>query len=170
VPAHGRGLTADVLGQHPDDLAEGRADGIISVGRRVAAVKHRHDQAKGFGRGEHERRQPDPPAEAVAAVGPADGLHRDAGLAQDRDVAARRPLGHVQLRRQLITGDAGLGLQQFQDAKRPAGGTQVSFHASRLIRNPIVRNDLYGRAVRIRSRRQVRPDRTAEGELRWTSC
>jgi len=72
------------------------------------------------------------------------------GLAQDRDVAARGPFGHVQLRGELAAGDAGLGLQQLEGPERPPGGAQVGFHDSRLIGNPIVRNRIYRRAGRIR--------------------
>jgi hypothetical protein len=57
-----------------------------------------------------------PPAEPVAAIGSPGRLHRDTGLAQDRDVAARGPFGHLQLRRELAGGDAGLGLQQLQES------------------------------------------------------
>jgi len=161
---------ATFSGSAPDDLAEGGADRIVGVCGCVAAVEHGHDQAKGLGRGEHQRRQPDAAASPVAAVGPPGGLHRDAGLAQDRDVAARGALGHAELRRELAGGDAGLALQQLEGPERAASGTQFGFHHSRLIRNPIVRNRIYRRAGRIRWPRRARPDRSEEGELRWTSC
>jgi hypothetical protein len=73
-----------------------------------------------------------------------------AGLAQDRDVAARGPLGHVELRRELAAGDARLGLQQFEGPKRPCRGAQVGIHVSTLIRKPTVRNRVYRRDVATR--------------------
>src|SRR5690348_10441563 len=148
VPPHGRGRPADILGQRPDDLSQGGADRIIGVRGRVAAVEHGHDQAKRLGGGEHQRRQPDAAANPVAAVGSPGRVHGDAGLAQDRDVAARGPFGHLQLCRELAAGDAGLGLQQLEGPKRPRGGAQVNFHNSRLIRKLIVRNRLYRRGLR----------------------
>jgi len=54
---------------------------------------------------------PDAPAEAVAAVRPRGRLDRDVGLAQDRDIPARGAVGHPELRGELGSGDAGLGLQ-----------------------------------------------------------
>jgi len=68
MPADGGGLPADVLRQHPDDLAQGGADRIVGVCGCVAAVEHGHDQAKRLGGAEHQRRQPDAPAETVAAI------------------------------------------------------------------------------------------------------
>ena len=84
------GLRGDGLGERPDDLAERAARGIGGVRGLVVAVEHRHDQGQRLGRLEHQRRQPQPAADAVAAVGAAFGLQRYAGLAQDRDVAAGR--------------------------------------------------------------------------------
>ena len=46
---------------------------------------------------EHQRRQPDAAADPVTAVRPADRLDRDAGLAQDPDVAPGGPLGDAEL-------------------------------------------------------------------------
>ena len=142
----GGGLPADdVLRKRPDDLAQGGADRIVGVRGRMAAVEHGHDQAKRLGGAEHQWRQPDAPAEPVAAIWSPGRLHGDVGLAQDRDVAARGSFGHVQLRRELAAGDARLGLQQLQGPKRPPGGAQVGFHESRVIRNLIVRNRSYPR-------------------------
>src|SRR6266700_1168422 len=148
VPAHGGGRPADVLGQRPDDLAQGGADRVAGVRGGVAAVEDGHDQAKRLGGGEDQRRQPDAAAEPVAAVGSPGGLHGDIGLAQARAVAARGPFGHIQLRRELGGGDAGLGLQQLQHPQCPRGGAQAGFHHSRLIRNLIVRNCTYRRLGR----------------------
>jgi len=138
--AHDGGLPADVLGQRPHDLAQGGTDRIVGIRGSMAAIEHGHDQAQRFGGTEHQRRQPEAPADSVAAVAPPDRLHGDAGLAQDRDVAACGPFGNIQLHPELGGGDAGLGLQQLESPQRSPGGTQVGFHGSRLIRNPIVRN------------------------------
>lgn len=88
-------LAADVLGQGPDDLAQSSTDRVVGVGVGGGrlAVEHRHDQAKGLGLGEDDRRKPRPPPEPVPAVGAPGRLHRDAGLAEDRDVAARGAFG-----------------------------------------------------------------------------
>jgi hypothetical protein len=128
----------------------------------VAAIEHGHDQAKRLGGGEHQRRQPDAPAEPVAAVGPPARFDGDAGLAQDRDVAARGALGHVELRRELGAGDAGLGLQQLEGPKCPRGGAQVGIQDSRLIRKPIVRNCIYRRDVATRSRCRNKKGRNSD--------
>ena len=114
MPAHGSGLPADVLWQRPDDLAQGGTDRIVGIRGCVAAIEHGHDEAERLGGTEYQRRQPDATADPVAAVGPAGRLHGDAGLAQNRDVAACGPFGHVQLHRELAGGDAGLGLQQLK--------------------------------------------------------
>jgi hypothetical protein len=145
--AHSGGLMADVLRQRPNDLAQGGADRIVGVRGCVAAIEHGHDQAKRLGGAEHQRRQPDPAAEPVAPVGSPGRLHRDVGLPQDREVAARGPFGYAQLPCELAGGDAGLGLQQLEGPERSPGGAQVGFHGSSLIRNPIVRNRLYRRAA-----------------------
>src|ERR1700753_401180 len=76
------------------------------------------------------RRHPQPAANRVASVRSPGRIHRDAGLAQDRDVAARGPLGHLQLRRELAAGDAGLVLQQLEGPQGPPGGAQVGVHTS----------------------------------------
>ena len=94
LPQRGR-LTADVLRQCSDDLAESRTNRVVGVGVGGGrlAVEHRHDQAESLGLGEDDRRQPRPAAEPVPAIGAPDRVHRDAGLAEDRDVAARGPFG-----------------------------------------------------------------------------
>ena len=169
MPADGGGRPADVLRQRPDDLAQGGADRIGGVRGCVAAVEHGHDQAKRLGGAEHQRRQPDAPAEPVTAVGSPGGLHGDAGLAQDRDVAARGASGHAELRCELGGGDAGLGLQQFEGLERPPGGAEAGFHVSRVIRNPIVRNRIYRRGTPP----LTTPSATAPQwgrRLRWTFC
>src|ERR1700722_10800136 len=155
MPAHGGGRPADVLRQRPDDLAQGGADRVVGVRGGVTAVERRHDQAKRLGGGEHQRRQPDAPADPVAAVGTRERLHGDAGLTQDCHVAARGPVGYAQPCRELAGSDAGLGLQQLQDPERSSGGTQVGLHVSRLTRKPIVRDWGY-------RRRQSRADHAGQ--------
>ena len=145
VPPHDRGLPANVLRQHPDDLAQGRANWIVGVRGGMAAVQHGHDQAKRLGGGEQKRRQPQAAAQPVATVGSPVRFHRDARLAQDGHVAPGRSLGHVQLLRQPGPGDAGLSLQQLEDPQRSPGWAEVGFHSTRLIRKRIVRNGLYRR-------------------------
>jgi len=138
--AHSGGLPTDVLRQRPDDLAQGGADRIVGIRGGVAAVEHGHDQAKRLCGAEYQGRQPDAPADPVAAVGPPGRLHGDVSLAQDRDIAARGAFGHAEVRRKLGGGDAGLGLQQLEGSKRPPGRAQAGLHDNRVIRKPIVRN------------------------------
>ena len=71
------------------------------------------------GRGEHQRRQPDPAADPVAAVLPPRRLHRDAGVAQVADVAADRPVGHPEPVGELLAADAGGVLHHLQHQQRP---------------------------------------------------
>jgi hypothetical protein len=42
-------LPADALGQCPNDLAQGRTDGVVDVCGCRLAIEHRHDQAKCLG-------------------------------------------------------------------------------------------------------------------------
>ena len=55
----------------------------------------------------------------VAAVDPAVGVDRVAEVAQPLDVAAQRPLGHLEPARQLGAGPEPVGLQQRQQPQRP---------------------------------------------------
>ena len=74
---------------------------------------------------EHQRRQPQAAADAVAAVRPADGLDRDAGLAQDADVAPGGPLRDAELVGEPVRGDARAALDQLEGQQRPRGGARV---------------------------------------------
>jgi len=51
-----RSLPADALGQRPDDLAQGRTDEVVGIGRRRLAIEHSHDQTKCLGFCEDDRR------------------------------------------------------------------------------------------------------------------
>ena len=94
----------------------------------MVAVEHGHDQAEGLGGAEHQRRQPQATADAVAAVGPTDGLDRDAGLAEDADVAPGGPLRDAELVGEPVGGDAGAALDQFEGQQRPCRGARVGLH------------------------------------------
>ena len=123
-------LPGDVGRQHPQDLAERRADGVVGVGDRVLGVERRHHQAERLGRGEDQRRQPQPAPQPVAAVGTARRLHRDVGLAQDRDVAPRGPLGDAEALGELGGGDPGAALEDVQRPQRPRGRADLAHPGS----------------------------------------
>ncbi len=132
---HRLGLRGDRFGQRPDDLAERAADRVVEVVGVAVRVQRGHHQAERLVGAEHQRRQPQPAADPVAAVGAAHGLDRDVGLAQDRDVAAGRPLGDPEGGAELGGGDAGPGLQHLERAQRPGGGTGVG-HAVSVAADP----------------------------------
>jgi len=100
----------------------------------VVAVEHGHDQAEGLGGAEHQGRKPQAAAEAVAAVGPTDGLDRDAGLAEDADVPPGGPLRDAELVGEPVRGDARAGLHQLEGQQRPCRGAHVGLHS--IPRNP----------------------------------
>ena len=89
APAYRLGLGRHRLRQRPHDLAERTADRVGGIAGVVVTVEHGHHQAERLGGAEHQRREAQAAADAVAAVRPALGLDRDAGLAQD----ARRTAG-----------------------------------------------------------------------------
>jgi hypothetical protein len=132
--ADGLRLGRHRLRERTHDLAERAAHQAGGITRVVVAVEHGHDQAEGLGGAEHQRRQPQAAAEAVAAVGPADGFDRDLRLAQDADVAPGRPLRDAELAGQPVRGDAGAGLDQFQRQQRPRRGARLGLH--RHLRDP----------------------------------
>jgi hypothetical protein len=94
----------------------------------MVAVEHRHHQGQGLGGAEHQRRQPNAAAEAVAAVLPTDGLDRDAGLAENPDVPPGGPLRDAELVGEPAGGDARAVLDQFEGQQCPRGGARVRFH------------------------------------------
>jgi hypothetical protein len=100
----------------------------------MVAVEHGHDQAEGLGGAEHQGREPQAAADAVAAEGTTDGLDRDAGLAEDADVPPDRPLRDAQLVGEPVRGDARAALEQFQRQQRPCRGARVELH--KIPRNP----------------------------------
>ena len=102
-------------------LPSARPDRVVGVGRGVVAVEHRHHQAERLGLAEHQRRHPQPAAEPVAAVGTADRLDRDPGLAQDRDVAAGGAVGDAEPLAEPVGADAGRALDQLERQQRPGG-------------------------------------------------
>ena len=122
------GLPGHRLGQRAQQLAQGAADRVRGVGGLVVAVEHGHHQPERLGRGEHQRRQPDAATDPVAAVPAADRLDRDAGLAQDADVAAGGPLGDAELVGEPVGGDARAALHQLQGEQRPCGRAGVLVH------------------------------------------
>jgi hypothetical protein len=65
------------------------------------------------------RRQP------VTAVRAARRLDRNAGLAEDPDVAAGRPLRDAEPFGELVGRRAGAALQDLQRAQRPGGGADL---------------------------------------------
>ncbi len=121
VLAHRRRLPPDVGREGADDLAEPGPDGVLVVRGGVPAVEDRHHEAERLGGAEHQGRQPHPAAEPVAAVGPAHRLDRDAGLAQDRDVAAGGPVGDAESLGELVGGAARSVLQDLQGPQGPRG-------------------------------------------------
>ncbi len=126
-PADGLGLGGHRLRQCPHDLAERAADRVGWIARVVVAVEHGHDQAEGLGGAEHQRREPQAATESIAAVGPADGLDRDAGLPQDGDIPPGGPLGDAELVGEPVRGDARAALEQFEGQQRPRRRARVGF-------------------------------------------
>lgn len=92
------------------------------------AVECSHHQGEGFGGCEPERRKPGAVAEAVTAVGPTNGLHRNAGFAKDPDVAPGGPLRDAEFVGKSVGGDARTVLDQFEGEQRPRRGALVRFH------------------------------------------
>ena len=107
--------------EDPDHLPDGAADRVVAGGGAVR-LEDGHHQAHRLGGGEHQRRQPQTPADPVAAVGTALGLDRDLGLAQDRDVPPGGPLADAQPGTEALGVDPRAGLDRLQRAQRPAGG------------------------------------------------
>jgi hypothetical protein len=89
-----------------------RAEPTLSAAS--VAVEHGHDQAQRLGLGEDDRRQPGPTAQPVSAARAAGRIHRNAGLAEDPDIAAGRPLGDAEPLRKLIGGRAGTVLEDLE--------------------------------------------------------
>ena len=87
----------------------------------MVAVEHGHDQGQRLGRLEHQRRQPQPAAHAVPAVGAALGLQGYAGLAQDRDVAPGRAFGDAEPLGEASRGDAGGALDELEGEQGASG-------------------------------------------------
>ena len=117
--ADGLGLSGHRRRKHPHDLAERAADRVGGVARVVVAVEHGHHQAEGLGGAEHQGREPEPAARAVAAVAPTDRLDRDAGLAQDGDVPPGRPFRDPERVGEPVRGDARAALDQLEGQQRP---------------------------------------------------
>ena len=149
-PADRLSLGGHRLRECPHDLAQRAADQAGRIARVVMAVEHGHDQAESLGGGEHQRRQPQAAADPVAAVGPADRLDRDAGLAQDADVPAGGPLGDAELAGEPVGGDARAALDQLEGQQRPCRGARVGLHRVSPIRKQDVRTSL-ARDDRIRT-------------------
>ena len=124
--AQGDRLPGDVGRQHPQDLPERRADRVVGIGDRVLGVERRHHQAERLRRAEHQWRQAQPAAQPVATVGAARRLHRDVGLAQDRDVAPRGPLGDAEALGELGGRDPGAALEDVQRPERPCGRADLA--------------------------------------------
>ena len=106
----------------------------------VVTVEHGHDQTEGLGGAEHQRRKAQAAAEPVAAVRSADGLDRDAGLAQDADVAPGGPLRDAELVGEPVRGDARAALDEFEGQQRPRRRARVGLHSIPAIRKRNVRN------------------------------
>ncbi len=88
----------------------------------MVTVEHGHHQAEGLGGGEHQRRESQAAADAVAAVRPPHGLDRDAGLAQDGDVPPGGPLRDAQLVGEPVRGDPRAPLDQLEGQQGPCRG------------------------------------------------
>ena len=88
---------------------------------------------------EHQRREPQAAADAVAAVGPAHGLDRDAGLAQDADVAPGGPLRDAELVGEPVRGDSRAALDQLERQQGPRRRADIWVHGRRPFRKLIVR-------------------------------
>lgn len=112
-------------GRGPDDLAQRGADQAGGIARVVMTVEHGHDQAECLCGAEHQRRQPQAPADTVAAVGAPHRLDRDASLAQDRDVPAGGAVGDAELAGEPVGSDAGVVLQQLEAQQCPRRGVPV---------------------------------------------
>lgn len=115
-------------GQHPDDLGEGPAHQVGRIGGGPVPLEHGHDEAGCLGGGERQRRQPQPAADLVAAVGAAHRVDRQPGLAQDRDVAPGGALGHPEPVAELLCGDPWDVLNGLKGEQCPGGRTDLVCH------------------------------------------
>lgn len=122
----------DLLGEDAQDLGEGRADRLGRVGRTPVSLEHGHDEAERLGGREHQRRESQASADAVAAVRAGDRLDGQVGLAEDGDVAAGGALGDAQVVAEPLRGDAGAVLDGFEGEERPRRGTRVVPHTCHL--------------------------------------
>jgi hypothetical protein len=116
-----------VLWQDADHLADGAGDRIVAM-RPAMRLEHGHDQAQRLARGEHQRREPQPAPDAIAAVRAADRLDRHAGLPKDRHVAPRGALGDAEPVTEPLGGDARAPLEQLEGEQRPGGGAGIFVH------------------------------------------
>ena len=83
---------------------------------------------------------PRPATQPVTTVRAAGRLDRNAGFAEDADVAAGRPLGDAEPLGELIGRRARAGLQDLQYAQRSGGGAgEDVWHIAILNRKRIVR-------------------------------
>ena len=139
-PTNGPDRLGDLLGERTEDLGQGGPDELGRVGRSAVALEHRHDEAQCLGGGEHQRRQAQAPADAVATVRPRDRLDGQVRLAQDGDVAAGSPLGDAQVVTQPLGGDAGAVLDGLEREERPRRRTRAVPHAT-TSRTPADRQD-----------------------------
>ena len=114
--------------QHPEDLGQRPAHQVGRVGRPLVALENGHDQARRLGRSERQRWQPQAVPDLIPAVGAADRLDRQLGLAQDRHVAAGGPLGDPEALAQAGGGDAGDVLDRLEGEQRAGGRAHVVRH------------------------------------------
>jgi hypothetical protein len=82
------------------------------------AFERGHHQPERLGGREHQRGQPETPAEAIAAVPAWGGLDGDAGLAQDPDVPPGGPVADAQPVPEPLTTDARAVLDQLERQQR----------------------------------------------------
>ena len=140
APAYRLGLGRHRLRQRPHDLAERAADRVGGIAGVVVTVEHGHHQAERLGGAEHQRREPQAAADAVAAVRPAHGLDRDAGLAQDGDVPPGGALRDAELVGEPVRGDARAALEQLEGQQGPCRGARTWSSPDSPFRKRNVRN------------------------------
>ena len=114
--------------RHPHDLGQRPAHQVGRVGRPLVTLEHGHHQPRRLGCGERQRRQPQAVPDLIPAVGAADRLDRQLGLAQDRHVAAGGPLGDPEALAQAGGGDAGDVLDRLEGEQRAGGRAHVVRH------------------------------------------
>ena len=95
---------------------------VLDVGSEPASREQAEDDRHRVVLGQHERRQPEPGAHAVAAADAALALDRDAELLERRDVAPHRAAVDLQPVGDLPAGDERPRLEELQQVEQSGAG------------------------------------------------